>query len=895
MFKEGIILAPGCKANELLRELAKRGVNTLGLRIFSSIELAQTMLMVSGKAINKQIISSDCEAFIIASIIMDDNYRGIYKTNFFDDCVSLSNSLKMIRKLIVSDEIETMEKAFSLNTSFIDKNKELVAIYKEYKNKLNGKQIQGRIDQIDYLRYALNEFNGRIDANFYLLEEFMVSPLDEALLNKASNGNYKKISLSALFGIDKKQIKIDAFSSGYGITNEVKAIIDDIYKNNIPLDKCVIACTNSRYYQMFLDYSLEYNIPCTFGSGVLISNSYPYGLLNKLIDWGNNKYNIDSLYSVINSKYFDKELLKEELGISDEALEEVIDIAGGLRINNKEDASLYIENYRKKLIERISFYERLDNKDGNDIENINNFNKILSLIPYVINLNSLLKADYASLIEKYGVVRENEMMNIDYAGKAKIISTFRNYSLITNRDITEVIKYVMSSSVGSTLSSPKAIHITNIKGALSTVRENVYVCGLSSKYYPGGIKEDSNIHDMDMKFFGSGDNIPLSINKLNEKQKTLKDLLSIASSLNCNIKLSYPSFDANELKKINPSAELLDYYKANNNDATYEEFMNAIIKKDFYNVNIEYLSKKDKKIDREEVECTEKIDLFKRKYYPTRLKTFYECPKRFYLENIMGFSVDDEDDNDTIIPANDFGTLIHEEARLFMKRKWDLDTLISDARSAFDLYVSGRRVGTDNIIKTEKERFLNQLKVIYDYLKDYECVDAEVSVNGYHKGSYEEERINKKGEPIKVNKDYVIRLGGRVDLICKNKETGEMLVIDYKTGRSQKHDENDPISCMQGVIYASLFNSNNKGNDNSNDNEEVNKCAFLYPALKKMIVCVNNSETREIINNEVLDKLAIAINNNSFIIKPDEKGICKYCKFGRMCGKSFKKTEDDEE
>lgn len=888
MFKERIILAPGCKANELLRELAKRGVNTLGLRIFSSIELAQTMLMVSGKVINKQIISSDCEAFIIASIIMDDNYRGIYKTNFFDDCVSLSNSLKMIRKLIVSDEIETMEKAFSLNTSFIDKNKELVAIYKEYKNKLNGKKIQGRIDQIDYLRYALSEYSGSINANFYLLEEFMVSPLDEALLNKASNGSYQKISLKDLFGISEKSIKIDSFTSAYGINNEVKSIIDDIYKNNIPLDKCVIACTNPKYYQMFLDYSLEYNIPCTFGSGVLISNSYPYGLLKRLIEWENNKYNIDSLRSLIGSDYFDKELLKEELGINDEVLDSVIDIAGGLRINNKEDANIYIDNYKKLLIERCSFYEGLDNKDNNDIDCINNFNKVLSLIPYVVKLNSLLSCDYASFIEKYSLVRDNELGSIDYASKYKIIDTFRNYSLITRRDISEVIKYVMDGYVGSALSSPRAIHITNIKGALSSLRENVYVCGLTSKYYPGGIKEDSNIHDMDMKYFGEDSNIPLSINKLNEKQKALKDLISIASSLECKIKLSYPNFDTNELKKLNPSAELLDYYKTIDNDATYEKFMGSTVKKDFYNVNIEYLSKKNKSIDKERVDIISSSDLFRRKYYPTRLKTFHECPKRFYLENIMGFSVDDEDDNDTIIPANDFGTLVHEEARLFMKRKWDLDTLLKDAKLAFDLYVSGRRVGTENVIKTERDRYLDQIRVIYDTLKDYECVDAEVSVNGYHKGSYEEIKTDDKGETIVVSKDYVLKLGGRVDLICKNKETGEMLVIDYKTGRTQKHEENDPISCMQGVIYASLFNLNNKKNDNPNDNEEVNKCAFLYPALKRIIKCVNNSETRGIINKEVLDKLAIAINNMEFNCTTDEDN-CKYCKFGGFCGKKTSK------
>ena len=379
ILKERIVLAPGCKANELLRELAKRGVNTLGLRIFSSLELAERMLMQSGKAVDKNIISS----------------------NFFDDCVSLSNSLKMIRKLIVSDEIETMEKAFSLNTSFIDKNKELVAIYKEYKNRLNGKKIQGRIDQIDYLRYALSEFSGSINANFYLLEEFMVSPLDEALLNKASNGSYQKISLKDLFGISEKSIKIDSFTSAYGITNEVKSIIDDIYKNNIPLDKCVIACTNPKYYQMFLDYSLEYNIPCTFGSGVLISNSYPYGLLKRLIEWENNKYNIDSLRNLIFSKYFNKELLIEELEISLDKLDSLIDIAGGIRINNKEDSNCYIDKYAISLKNRIDFYKGLDNKDNNDIDNIKSLESILELLPYVSKLNNLLCIDYATFIDKF--------------------------------------------------------------------------------------------------------------------------------------------------------------------------------------------------------------------------------------------------------------------------------------------------------------------------------------------------------------------------------------------------------------------------------------------------------------------------------------------------------------
>ena len=46
--KEKIILAPGANGSELFRSLARFGVNTIGLRVMSSVELAKYALMKSG-------------------------------------------------------------------------------------------------------------------------------------------------------------------------------------------------------------------------------------------------------------------------------------------------------------------------------------------------------------------------------------------------------------------------------------------------------------------------------------------------------------------------------------------------------------------------------------------------------------------------------------------------------------------------------------------------------------------------------------------------------------------------------------------------------------------------------------------------------------------------------
>ena len=72
--QERIILAPGASPAELLRTLAKFGVNTLGLRIVSPAELARTALMKSGICVSDEFLPSLEEPSLIFSFLNEIPY-----------------------------------------------------------------------------------------------------------------------------------------------------------------------------------------------------------------------------------------------------------------------------------------------------------------------------------------------------------------------------------------------------------------------------------------------------------------------------------------------------------------------------------------------------------------------------------------------------------------------------------------------------------------------------------------------------------------------------------------------------------------------------------------------------------------------------------------------------
>ena len=174
--KERIILAPGCNGSELLRSLAKRGVNTLGLRIVSDVELSKIALMKSGISITEEFLSGREEPSVIFSFLNSIPY---FASASYADAESLAQAIHTMRTLVRTDEENNLKNGLG-EGEFPKKNEAILSAYRKYLEILKREK---KIDSIGIVRKALMEA-APFEADFGALEEFPLSPMDEALIEK---------------------------------------------------------------------------------------------------------------------------------------------------------------------------------------------------------------------------------------------------------------------------------------------------------------------------------------------------------------------------------------------------------------------------------------------------------------------------------------------------------------------------------------------------------------------------------------------------------------------------------------------------------------------------------------------------------------------------------------
>ena len=275
--KETIILSDNLNVAELRRSLAKAGINTFGLRVFGGFNLAMDALFRSGIVVNKKILQSIEQFSIIYSFLNEIEY---FSNASYNDAINLTMAIHTMRHCIVEGNVldQITEK---LNSGeFIKKNEAIIEAFTRYENFLY--QFDAT-DGDEIIRYAVENAKP-IDAEFLVINEFKISPLEKKLIEVVSGGNYKTVSIFDLYKVKKAEVKDADVFKAYGSINEAQEILEDIFKNH-KLDECVIACTDTRLYsQLFYDLSLQYQIPVSFGTGISVNNSNPAKLLKFLVN-----------------------------------------------------------------------------------------------------------------------------------------------------------------------------------------------------------------------------------------------------------------------------------------------------------------------------------------------------------------------------------------------------------------------------------------------------------------------------------------------------------------------------------------------------------------------------------------------------------------------------------
>lgn len=851
--RERIILAPGAKESEIYKNLALHGINCINLKIINSVALARLALLKSAIPLDKEFVDSNEEYVLMAEAVAGEKYFG---NATYSDIKQIAHAIRSMRYLVTDDDEVAVISNLMRKGIFTDKNTALVSVLKKYLESICSKNA---IDGILLIRKAIKEAKV-IDADFECLSELPLNPLEEMLLSKVSGNNFKHKSALDLYNVKYDKIKIASFKNCYGASNEIETILDDIYKNK-KLDKCTVALAESdTYAQLFFDYSLLHDIPVTFGCGIPIINSNPAKLLELYFHWSTDGYyDAFALNNMLSSSVFNKSKLLKSLPDESENFnwKKFYEKLGNLRLTNNSD----INN------QRIEAYVKAADDKEKEL-----------FAPCLKAIAKELALPVEDFISKYSRIRtssqnnaEKMLMMLDISAAVAIFEELKIVKYSETTQTTEdIMLNVLKLNVARENSREGALHITDIRGALSTPRQNIYIAGMSASKYPGSPKEDYLLLDEDLKLFGEKAESLASYGKITRKKDTMFALLRLGSALDCNIYVSYSGMNVSELKKENASAMIFEIVsKEIGRSITYKEFEKLISKVDYFepaisitkNIGKAYNDGKDiiasqSKLIKPEIAdfCNPILD---KEYSPSSLNTFFGCPRQFMLRYVLGIQEPDEFRPFEIISSAERGSLAHTMMEKLANTQMTRDEFLKLSGDAFDKFIAQNTPLIFNGVGAEKNQFFEMMETAYNMDPRREVVLKEEDVHSFH-----ESGIKLHGLPDRVEK----------------LEDGKYLIVDFKTGRNIEHLEDDIDTCLQIVVYAYLMEQQGM---------EITGGEFRYTKLGKTISCKYDSVMKAKLN----DKLTVFkqhIESGEYPCASEFNGsndACNYCKYCEICGK----------
>ena len=877
--RETIILAPGAKGSELLKCLALHKKNCLNLRMCGAGELARIALMRNGVFLKEDIISKNEESAIVVQAVQDEEY---FAGATYSDVQEITNVIRRIRSFVTdSDEIGTI-KSILAKGPFKQKNEALVNVYTKYMEALVK---QGQLDYIGLVKKAVAECEA-LDADFYVLKEYPLNPLEEQLLVKVSGKNYKTLSLAQLFGVDNEKIIIDEYRSCYGAPNEVEVVLQDIYKNN-KADKCVVALTDiATYGQLFFDYALLYNIPVTFGCGVSITNSNPARLLVLYYHWlTDGFFGATALMEMLNSESFDRSKLKEQFPETgdDFGWRYFYEVLGGLRLtNNPKNNTSRIENF-KKVVEAE---EQLAQKGTKDYST---YLRKKSYIPYLEIMARELALAPEDFIYKYSRIRKGDktnaealLMTLDNSAASVIYEELKIVREADESQNTEdIIQNVLKGNVYKQSASSGALHITDIGGAMSCIRENLYVVGLGASKFPGNPRENYLLLDEDLKCFGERAMQYSSFNKIIRKRDNLFYLVRLASALGSKINVSFAGLNVSDLKKDNASSVLFDLYKEELGTEVTDEQLNKRIKQIGY---FDPAISMDREIgkaynqgdviqgiiptNKSVIQMSLSVD---KEYSPSAIGTFVNCPRKYMLRYILGIQEPENNDPFSIISPTEIGNLAHALMERVTNTNITEDEFLQLSGEYFDRFIMEKAPLIMDNVPYVKNLFMETMSSAYSLRPLGQVIAQEQDIHCTHESG--------------------IKLFGYPDCVEKL-DDGTYRIVDYKTGSQVQHIMDDFDSCIQVIIYAYLMES--KG-------YTVSSGEFRYLRTGDVVSCKYNNDMKEKLKKrlEAFKNCMENVNvndgkgsNNKKIFEPirDVKAIgekCTNCRYAQICHNKF--------
>lgn len=816
---EKILLVPNANGTELIRTMARFGVNTIGLRIVNSIELAEMALMDSGLTVSGKPINNVMRIALIDKFIRTIPY---FETASYRDSGQLAAVIDQMRLLVIDDESKTIKEGLAKG-EFLQKNDAVLEVYRKYEETLRN---MGYADGVKVIRQAIaNRATLRKSRReIIILDEYKLSNLESKLAEVVSDGNVTTTNLIQFMGKERTAIKVDDYCEGYGSINEIKGIIAHIVENNIPLDQCTIVLpSSSNYIGVIRDLASEYSIDIACGCGVPIVNTAAAQLLKLYYYWEVEGWQgINALENLLLAQCFNTTKLIDKLGCNRLMLRKVISKLGALRIGNS-----YTTNKK-----------RLKEYPDHSIEEY----------PYMLKLARELEEGVVYLLRTY--TKFNEHDGIEKNGIETICNALEAYAILVDDNPMNIVDDVLLKSVYREQSRPGAIYVTGIESALASVREHIFICGLDANSFPGAPTENYILLDSDMENLGNGG--ITSKERISRNKETLVRVIETASALDSYIWVSYSNFNLAEMREQNPSSSIYEIYRLHKGqDKLAEDFREDCPNIGFFQNSFdeaEIVASNYLKGFKKFVSYVPEELVFEKKerYSPSAIGEFFQCGIRFWFNRIAGLYLEEPDNPLETISAADFGTLAHSAME-------DLAAGLGEtAEKLFDEFMKTRPAINSKRAEIAKREFLDMMNIAYKTDARNEVLMAE--------------------EELEAD-CYGVRIYGRPDRIEKG-SNGQIIIVDFKTGKAIRHEENDINTCLQAVLYAYMAEQ---------AGYNVDHCEFRYLRSGNVIKCKYDEDIKGQLKS-LMVTFKSAIENNEYTLTEYED-VCKYCLYGHLCGK----------
>lgn len=838
---------------EMLRSMALRRINTFAFRVISAVSVAERSLIRYGKLPELKRIRSDEQQFVIGLLMLQvDYFSGPFS---LQDAANLTSTLNDMRMRFNSDEKAGLHQALPQG-EFADKNAALLEVYDRYMQWLTD---NGRIDDIDIIRCAIEQCGTdaeeRMNAEFLVLSEFPLSPLESALVNRLSGGNTTRVSLRELFGTEASQtengdeLRLDSVTKAYGAVNEVDQVIKNIYESGSALDRCVVAVSDASVYgQLFYDAAMEKGIPIAFGCGISVSNSGPAGLLGLWNQWnGTGFHGVDALQAMVFSDTFERDVLMDELnqGRTEEggkvSVHRLTELAGSMRLESNPVINE----------QRISAWEKTLSESSEDLQwagALHRFGRELGL-------------PCDRFLKKYARIRQHSVgRSLDKSALSAILDILSLPSRFPGLvSMEEMIPASLGTTVCAESAQPGKLLVTTIPGALSVQRDHLYVLGLSADQFPGKPGENALMLDSDWALLPEADTAPTSVNRVKSTLECLMELDRLAASLGIDVHVYWPDYNPAKLKELIPSSVIYRLLDGVSNAEKVKVGYFPAVYSETYAAGKLYLDEGiiPPTVDVRDQPAFADVDLDMMEWAPTAIDTWFSCKRQFQYKYILKLDVAEPDDPMVVISKMEFGNLAHHLMEILAAERPDEEEFRDLASRMFDDYLTARPPMDPHAAETEKENFVRMMVDARRQDPGREAILSEEKLHGIHPCG--------------------LKLSGRPDRVERD-EDGRYIVADFKTGRKVVQQENDPQSCRQALIYAWLLQQNGK---------PPATCEYRYLRSGQTVPCEVNPLTMSKLDED----FALFYNGlKSGDFAPEdgygnrcEKSSCQYCPYRKIC------------